>query len=398
MPSKSSTKTINMMSHKIALFTLSILLVLSGCSAFPTSGPSKRTIETYNDKKEIDSKILIVDLNQKVVNQLQKKDQKISFSESLGTLNRRTQTVGKGDIIEISIWEAPPATLFSSSNTGSASISSSSGRTVLPEQMVNSAGTISVPFAGQILADGQSLREIESEIIGRLKGKANQAQVIARVIRNASSNVTVIGDVASTVRMPLTANGEKLLDAIAAAGGPKQPPSKTTVQVTRGEKVYSLPLETILRDSTQNINLLPGDLVTVLFQPKSFTALGATNKNEEVGFETQGISLAQALARTGGLNDNRADAQGVFIFRFEDKAAIDWPTAPSEITADGKVAVVYRVDFKDPSSFFNAQNFKIENKDILYVSNAPITETQKFLNVLFSVTYPILNATTVLGR
>ena len=379
----------------ISLFTL---LLLTGCSNFPTSGPSKSTIETYNDKKDIDSKILIVDLNQKIVNQLQKKDLKVSFSESLGTLNRRTQTVGKGDIIEISIWEAPPATLFSSSNTGSASISSSSGRTVLPEQMVNSAGTISVPFAGQILADGQSLREIESEIIGRLKGKANQAQVIARVIRNASSNVTVIGDVANTVRMPLTANGEKLLDAIAAAGGPKQPPSKISIQVTRGENVYSLPLETILRDSAQNINLLPGDLVTVLFQPKSFTALGATNKNEEVGFETQGISLAQALARTGGLNDNRADAQGVFIFRFEDKAAVDWPTAPKEVTADGKVAVVYRVDLKDPSSFFNAQNFKIENKDILYVSNAPITEVQKFLNVLFSVTFPILNATTVLGR
>ena len=387
-----------MMNHLITLFALVSAIVLSGCAAFPTSGPSKSTIETYNDKKEIDSKILIVDLNQKIVNQLQKKDLKVSFSESLGTLNGRTQTVGKGDIIEISIWEAPPATLFSSSNTASGSISSSSGRTVLPEQMVNSAGTISVPFAGQIPADGQSLREIEAEIIKRLKGKANQAQVIARVIRNASSNVTVIGDVASTVRMPLTANGEKLLDAIAAAGGPKQPPSKITIQVTRGENVYSLPLDTILRDSAQNINLLPGDLVTVLFQPKSFTALGATNKNEEVGFETQGISLAQALARTGGLNDNRADAQGVFIFRFEDKAAVDWPTAPKEVTADGKVAVVYRVDLKDPASFFNAQNFKIENKDILYVSNAPITETQMFLNVLFSVTYPILNATTVLGR
>ena len=382
----------------LTLFALVGVLVLPACAAFPTSGPSKNTIETYNDKKEIDSKILIVDLNQKIVNQLQKKDLKVSFSESLGTLNGRTQTVGKGDIVEISIWEAPPATLFSSSNMGSASISSSSGRTVLPEQMVNSAGTISVPFAGQIPADGQSLREIESEVIKRLKGKANQAQVIARVIRNASSNVTVIGDVASTVRMPLTANGEKLLDAIAAAGGPKQPPSKISIQVTRGENVYSLPLETILRDSAQNINLLPGDLVTVLFQPKSFTALGATNKNEEVGFETQGISLAQALARTGGLNDNRADAQGVFIFRFEDKAAVDWPVAPKEMTADGKVAVVYRVDLKDPSSFFNAQNFKIENNDILYVSNAPITETQKFLNVLFSVTYPILNATTVLGR
>jgi polysaccharide export outer membrane protein len=32
----------------------------------------------------------------------------------------------------------------------------------------------------------------------------------------------------------------------------------------------------------------------------------------------------------------------------------------------------------------------MENKDILYVSNAPITEIQKALNVLFSVAYPVL--------
>lgn len=385
-----------MMNQNITICAFTLML-LAGCSNFPTSGPSKSAIGTFNnDQKNLDSKVQIIDLNQKVVAQLQKKDLKVSFSESLGSSDTRIQTVGKGDLIEISIWEAPPATLFSATNTGA--ISSSAGRTVLPEQMVNNEGTISVPFAGQINADGRSVHQIESEIIQRLKGKANQAQVIARVVRNASSNVTVIGDVANTVRMPLTANGEKLLDAIAAAGGPKQPPSKISIQVTRGTKVYEQPLEAILRDSSQNISLIPGDLVTVLFQPKSFTALGATNKNEEVGFETQGISLAQALARTGGLNDNRADAQGVFIFRFEDKSALDWPSDPKQVTADGKVPVVYRVDLKDPSSFFNAQNFKIENKDVLYVSNAPITEIQKVLNVLFSITYPVLNATTVLGR
>ena len=383
------------MNNNLTLYVLSASILLAGCAGLPTSGPSNDAIQKYNQQKDIDSKIQIIDVNQKVVAQLLKKDPKIKFSETLGSTNPRYQTVGKGDLIEISIWEAPPATLFSASSMSASTVSASSGRTVLPEQMINNEGMINVPFAGQITAHGKSLYEIETEIVKRLKGKANQAQVIARVVRNASSNVTVIGDVASTIRMPLTANGEKLLDAIAAAGGPKQPPSKTTVQVTRGANVYALPLETILKDTTQNVQLMPGDLVTVSFQPKSFTALGATNKNEEVNFETQGISLAQALARTGGLNDNRADAQGVFIFRFEDRASIDWPAEPKELTADGKVAVIYRVDLKDPASFFNVQNFKIENKDVLYVSNAPITEMQKFLNVLFSITYPVLNATTV---
>ena len=46
--------------------------------------------------------------------------------------------------------------------------------------------------------------------------------------------------------------------------------------------------------------------------------LGAVTKNEELSFEAQGISLTQALGRIGGLIDKRADASGVFIFRFED--------------------------------------------------------------------------------
>ena len=60
--------------------------------------------------------------------------------------------------------------------------------------------------------------------------------------------------------------------------------------------------------------------------------------------------------------------------------------------ADGKVAVIYRIDLCDPASFFVVQTFQVNNKDLLYVPNAPIAELQKFLNVVFSVTYPVLNA------
>jgi polysaccharide export outer membrane protein len=45
--------------------------------------------------------------------------------------------------------------------------------------------------------------------------------------------------------------------------------------------------------------LQAGDVITSLFQPLHGT--WATGKNEELNFEAQGISLAQALARAGGL-------------------------------------------------------------------------------------------------
>jgi polysaccharide biosynthesis/export protein len=151
-----------------------------------------------------------------------------------------------------------------------------------------------------------------------------------------------------------------------------------------------MPLEAVIRDPLQNVQLQPGDVVTVLFQPLSFTALGATGRNEEIPFEATGLTLAQALGRTGGLNDNRADAQGIFIFRLEAQDALAWPRQPVATTPEGKVPVVYRLDLKNPGSFFVAQGFAIKDKDVLYVSNAPAAELQKFLNLITSVVYPAI--------
>ncbi len=267
--------------------------------------------------------------------------------------------------------------------------------TTLPEQMVNGAGTINVPFVGAVKAAGQSPQDMEAAIAKALKAKANQPQVLVRVIRNASSNVTVVGEVAASLRMPLTAKGERLLDALAAAGGVRQPVGKTTLQITRGNQVQSLPLDSIIQDPRQNIPLQAGDVITALSQPLSFSVLGATGKNEELNFEAQGISLAQALARAGGLQEQRADAQGLFIFRFEDPAAMlsstDALGKPLFATPEGRIPVVYRVDLKDPAMFFVAQGFPIRNKDVLYVSNAPAAELQKFLNIMSSIVFPIYN-------
>src|SRR5258708_37110473 len=105
--------------------------------------------------------------------------------------------------------------------------------------------------------------------------------------------------------------------------------------MTGGDTGEGLGLDLIIRDPKQNVPLHPGDVVTAMFQPLSFTALGATGKNEEVNFEAQGITLAQALARTGGLLDNQSDAQGIYIFRFEAEDALDWPRQPVSATKDG---------------------------------------------------------------
>jgi polysaccharide export outer membrane protein len=189
--------------------------------------------------------------------------------------------------------------------------------------------------------------------------------------------------------MPLTPKGEQLLDAIAAAGGVRQPVGKITIQITRGSQVHAMSLEKIIENPAENILLEPGDVVTALFQSQSFSVLGAVGKNEEVQFEAQGISLGQAIARAGGVQDTLADARGVFIFRFEDPNAVAEDQKAGPTTADGRVPVVYRLDLKDPASFLVAQNFPMRDKDVVYVANAPSAELQKFLNILTSSIYSV---------
>ena len=368
------------------------LAFATGCAYLPGVGPSDTAIAQAGSGAAANTAtVQIIDLDDRVTRELLAQRVQRLFSETLGNTPDQPVQIGAGDALEVTLWEAAPATLFGNSTSDVRGVASTSRATSFPEQVVNHAGTIRIPFAGVITAAGRSLTQIEAEIVERLKGKANQPQVLVRSVRNASANVTVIGEVSNSLRVPLTPRGERLLDALAAAGGTRQSVNKTTIQVTRGTSVQALPLEVVIRDPLQNIPLQAGDVVTALFQPLSFTAMGATGKNEEINFEAQGITLAQALARSGGLLDNRSNPQGVFIFRFESQTALAWPRQPVIATPEGKVPVVFRVDLKNPNSFFVMQSFPIQNRDILYVANSPVAELQKFLNVVFSATYPVLN-------
>jgi polysaccharide export outer membrane protein len=375
-------------------------VVLSACYSFlPTVGPTRDAIERAKATREAVS-IQIFDIDETVTRRLLARRASRTFSETLGSQPTGPHTVGPGDALEVSIWEAAPATLFGSQLSGFTGLANTFGSegiptshaTTLPEQTVDEEGKIFIPFAGRITAAGRTLQAIQEDIAVRLAKKANQPEVLVRLTKNMSANATLVGEISINSRVSLLPGNERLLDALAAAGGVRQPVNKTTIQITRDSNVYSMPLETIIRDPHQNVSLLPGDVVTALFQPYSFIALGATGKTDEINFETQGITLAQALARSGGLIDTRSNAKGVFIFRFEPQDALDWPRQPVKTTLNGLVPTVFRIDLSDPRSFFLIQSFPVENRDVLYVSNAPINEIEKFLNVLFTVAYPVLTA------
>lgn len=375
-------------------FKLILLLSLVSCAyiqkQFPKSGPTREQIEL------IDSPIPVLNLDDRLSRKLYKSLRRDNFFDFVTVNSNWTNKAGPGDSIEITVWEAPPALLFGGSSLDAKGQLNSSRSVTFPEQIIGTDGFVQVPFIGLVQISEKPLRIVENEIVNRLSGKANLPQVLLRVSRNVTLNATVVGEVKQSIRLPLTAKGERILDALAASGGVTQAVGKISLQLSRNGSSKLLPMQILIEEPNQNILLQPGDVLTALYHSQSFTVLGATVKNEEISFEAQGISLAQALGRAGGLQDQRSDAQGVFVFRFEDPSLVEFSdTKPLLVTQDGKAPIVYKLDLKDPRSFLVSQNFPLRNKDVIYVSNAPSAELQKFLNILTSSIFSISNLVNI---
>jgi polysaccharide export outer membrane protein len=355
---------------------MALIFVMGGCQSV---GPSRGSVEKAAVSQSIPG-LRVIPLTQEVVQREAMSEDYGSFARDLGGAEPAGLRAGVGDTLEVTIWEASPPALFGSPNLDPsiAGIPEGSRPNTLPGFVVGPAGTISIPFAGQVPAAGRTTHEIEQEIVRRLRGRAHLPQAIVRIAHNVATAVTVLGDVKQPGQVPLTPHGERVLDALSAAGGTSQPLDKMTVQITRGDIVRTMAVEDILRDPRNNVVLQSGDVVSAAYQPYSFTALGAAGKNAEIPFEATGITLSQALGRVGGIESGQADPKGVFVFRWEKPA----------LTGAAAVPVIYQVDMKQPETYLAAQRFEMRNGDVLYVSNSPTTDLQRFVNIVASSILP----------
>lgn len=367
-----------------------LALAVAACSSLGASGPSGMSVRGADSEEYSGSGIQIVELNEAALTRLAAHGRSSTFAQVFGEGEASPLRIGQGDTVDVAIWEAPPAVLFgvTSASPILAANPAMAQSASIPQQMISEEGTITIPFVGPVPVVGRTPAEIEREIVARLRGRAHDPQVVVRLVQNEARTVTVLGEVAESRRMPLTARGERLLDALAVAGGARNPIDRTTVQLARGEVAADMPLERIVRDPAQNVRLRPNDVVTVLHQPFRFIALGAVMQSAEVPFEGSGLTLAQALGRIGGLAAQRADVRGVFVFRLELPEVLG-PAVPPDArtTAEGRVPVIYRLNMAEPASLFAMQDFSMRDGDVLYVSTAPGSDLQRFVSTLSSVAF-----------
>jgi polysaccharide biosynthesis/export protein len=369
-------------------------LTLAGCSTLPNSGPSASDVTNRQVDGDQIQRYMVVDINGSTVEALRRRGFGSFYSQFGDRKVAAESVIGVGDAVIVTIWEAGPGGLFSPSASQTTAVvnavSTGANSATIPEQVVGRDGGISVPYAGRVHVAGKTTRAVQKAIEQALEGKAIQPQVLVNVTKAVSSSVNVNGEVVAGSRVPLSVKGDRVLDVIAEAGGVHYPVNEDFVELSRGLKTARIPLITIVNNPRENIYLHPDDSLTIVHDPQTFIAYGALGQNAEVPFQADGITLAQALSKAGGLLDSRSDMRGVFIFRYE-LGSVARQLDPNNPLVERRplTPVVYRLNLSDPNSLFMEQSFRIANRDVIYVSNSPSTELQKVFGIVSGAFAPI---------
>jgi len=287
---------------------------------------------------------------------------------------------GVGDIVSVTVFEAGAGGLFIPLEAGVRP----GNFITLPNQEVDNSGNITVPYAGPIHAKGRTVVDVQQAIVDALKNRALEPQVVVSLVERRASSISVLGDVGTPSRFAANASGERLLDVIARAGGPKNPGYDTWVLLKRHGRQATAPFAALVNEPANNVYVRPLDTIYVFTQPRTFVAFGAlgaagTVQQGQFPFAAWRLSLAEAMGKAGGLNDNLADPASVFLYRGESREVAQQLGIDCSRFNGPIIPIVFNLNLRDPSGYFLAAKLEMRNKDVIYASNAASVESTKFL-------------------
>jgi len=217
------------------------------------------------------------------------------------------------------------------------------------------------------------------------------------VATNVSNAVTVLGEVRQPGRAGLSTNADTILDVIAARGGASRPNQDVEVQIRRGDQTFTAPLTAVTTRFEENVRLQSGDQINLVYQPRRFSSFGALSAVTQQDMPAGDFTLADALSRSGGLNDTAANARSVLIFRFE-RPEVAQALGVTQVPTPQGVPIVYRLNLEEGVGFFTASSFLVQPRDIIYAPRALSAEIGKFFGLVQQVTrvaYDVTVASTL---
>jgi polysaccharide biosynthesis/export protein len=356
-----------------------LLVAVAGCALMPVSGPESWDVWAgQHDPKNVP--YAFVRITPKVAKVLEKAAPRL-VSEFPDRSRPQDIRFGNGDIVSVTIFEASSGGLFIPAEAGVRP----GNFVTIPAQAVDVNGNISIPFAGAIRARGRTQVEVQQAIVDALKDRAIEPQVVVSTVEQRTSLINVITD-GTARRIPAQLAPERLLDAISRGGGPGGPGPDMWVLLERDSRRGLAPFGALVYEAANNIYVHPNDTIYLYREPQTFLTFGALGNQQQIPFGTWRITLAEAVAKAGGLNDGAADPASVFLYRGETREVAEAMGIDCSKFQGPIIPVIYNINFRNPGSYFLATTFEMRNKDVIQVSNSVSTEASKFVNYVRTIT------------
>jgi len=340
------SKTFNLKAVALALASLT----LAGCGGtLSGAGPYKGDIESKNEL------YTLVDINASTIAPYMAGAARPVVATITKPLPPEVR-LAPGDTLNVLIADTAPegSSLFAPLATGG---------TVLKSR-IDSQGMLSLPYVGRQFVAGMTLDQVEQMIRRQLKGITTDVQTHIELVGDLSGSVLVAGAVKTPGRFTTLQGPLTLLDAVNQAGGPVLEPHLVNVTVRNGKQVQQFNYEDVLAGN--NVVLRPNSEVVLDRARQRFVAMGAVGEPGLKDLPSQNTSLLDALGSVGGLREQNANPEGVFVFRMANGT-------------DAKPTVL-RLNMRDPSAIFFARQIAVKPDDTIYVTNAAVYEWQKVIS------------------